>query len=110
MAKRWIVLPLLMLMSTARAEVVYDAMIIKVFTQSRLPGESNAHLIQLDQTISSVCSANRIYIAFEDKELYAAALAYYMAGKPVSVTYQTDGAGKTAYTHVSTTCRLISIF
>lgn len=87
MTKRWIVLPLLILMSTARAEVVYDAMIIKVFTQSRLPGESDAHLIQLDQTISSVCSANRVYIAFEDKELYAAALAYYMAGKPVSLTY-----------------------
>lgn len=110
MTNRWIVLPLLFTTFAARADVVYDATILRVFTQSRLPGESQAHLIQLDKTISSVCSWNRIYIAFEDKELYSAALANYIAGKPVSVTFQTDAEGKTAYTHVSTTCRVISIF
>lgn len=108
MSKRWIALPLLFAAFSTRADVVYDATILKVYTQSR--AESDAHLIQLDQTISSVCSWNRIYISFEDKELYSAALASYMAGKPVSVTYQTDAPEKTAYSHVTTTCRVISIF
>lgn len=108
---RCIAFPTLLLSAVgAHADVVYDTVILKVYTQSRLAGESDAHLIQVDKAISSVCSSNRIYIAFEDKELYSAALASYVAGAPVSVTFTTSGPQKTAYTHVSTTCRVISIF
>jgi hypothetical protein len=91
------------------ADVLYGARITKIFTQSRL--DSDAHLIQVDQTLDTACNANRLYIALEDKELFAAALAYYVAEKPINAVFFTNGAPKTVAGHIDgIPCRLTSLF
>lgn len=90
------------------ADVLYEVQITKVYAQSRL--DSDANLIQVSQTLSG-CSANRLYIDFDDKELFSSALANYVAGKNVDIIFVTNGAPKVASGHVAgLTCRLVSIF
>ena len=91
------------------ADILSGVQIIKVYAQSRL--DSDAHLIQVDQTLISTCNANRLYIDINDKELFSSALANYIAGKPVDIIFFTNGAPKTAAGHIGgITCRVVSIF
>jgi hypothetical protein len=106
------ILTFLVLLSGAEpslADVLTGAQIVKIYAQSHLG--SDAHMIQVDQTLSSVCNANRLYIDFDDKELFSSALANYLAGKPVDIIFTTTGAPRTASGHLAgITCRVISIF
>lgn len=93
----------------AFADVLYGVQITKVYAQSRF--DSDAHLIQVNQTLSSACSVNRLYIDMNDKELFSSALANYIAGKPVDIVFAMNGTPKTAAGHTSgITCRVVSIF
>jgi hypothetical protein len=79
-----------------------------VYAQSRLDSEAN--LIQVSQTLTG-CNMNRLYIDFDDKELFSSALANYLAGKNVDIIFVTNGTPKTAAGHIAgLTCRVISIF
>lgn len=91
------------------SDVLTGVRIVKVYAQSRL--DSDAHLIMIDQTLSSLCNANRLYIDKDDKELFASALANYMADRPVDVVFVTNSAPRTAAGHLAgITCRVVSIF
>ena len=108
--KDWFALPLMCMAFAAQADTVIDTQITKVYVQSQSDGNSNAHLIQIAATTSSTCSWNRLYIDFADKDLLASALANYLAGNAVSVLYTTTATARTAGGHVTTTCRVTSIF
>ena len=91
------------------ADVLYDVQITKVYAQSRQ--ESDAHLMQINQTLSSACHLNRLYIDFADKELFATALAKHLAGKNVDIIFVTNAAPKNVGGHTAgIKCKLISIF
>jgi len=94
---------------TARADVLYGATLVTVYTQSI--ADSDAHLIMVDATLPSACNANRMYIALEDKQLYAAALANNLSGRKVDIIWFPDSAPKSATGHLTgLTCRVVSIF
>ena len=94
---------------SARADVLYGATLVKVYTQSS--ADSDAHLIMVDTSLPSACNANRMYIAAEDKQLYAAALANYLSGRKVDIVWFPNSAPKTASGHLAgLTCRVVSIF
>jgi len=94
---------------TARADVLYGATLMKVYTQSI--ADSDAHLIMVDATLPSACNLNRMYIAVEDKQLYAAALANYLSGRKVDIVWLPNSTPKIASGHVAgLTCRVVSIF
>jgi len=94
---------------TARADVLYGATLVKVYTQS--VADSDAHLIMVDTTLPSACNANRMYIAIEDKQLYAAALANNLTGRKVDIIWFPNSTPKTASGHYAgLTCRVVSIF
>lgn len=107
--KRYVAAAALLVCSQATmADVLYGVQITKVYAQSRL--DSDANLIQVNQAISG-CYGNRLYIDFDDKELFSSALANYVAGKNVDIIFVTNGEPKNAYGHLSgLTCRLVSIF
>lgn len=89
--------------------VLYSVSLLKVYTQSKL--DSTAHLIQIDKSINSICSNNRLYIDINDKELFASALSNYLAGRRVDIIYQIDAPPKSIAGHIAGfTCRLVSIF
>lgn len=91
------------------ADVLYDVQITKVYAQSRQ--ESDAHLVQINQALSSACSLNRLYIDFADKELFATALAKHLAGKSVDIIFVTNAAPKNVGGHTAgIQCKLTSIF
>ncbi len=95
--------------SLSQAEVLYGVTITKVYAQSRL--DSDAYLVQINQTLPAVCNSNRLYINMDDKELFSSALANYIAGKNVDIIYNTTSSPKNVAGHLSgLTCRLISIF
>ncbi|GAB2504014.1 hypothetical protein GCM10008940_02190 [Microbulbifer agarilyticus] len=90
-------------------DVLYDAKIIKVYSQSR--ERSSAHLIKLDKSLPEVCSLNRLYINLEDTELFSSALARYLADKSVDIIYQIDADPRSAEGHTANlTCKVNSIF
>jgi len=94
---------------TARADVLYGATLVKVYTQSI--ADSDAHLIMVDAALPSACNANRMYIALEDKQLYAAALANNLTGRKVDIIWFPNSAPKSATGHLTgLTCRVVSIF
>ena len=94
---------------TVRADVLYSATLVKVYTQSTT--DSDAHLIMVDVALPSACDLNRMYIAAEDKQLYAAALANYLSGRKVDLVWFPNSAPKTATGHLAgLTCRVVSIF
>lgn len=94
---------------TAQADVLYSASLVKVYTQSIT--DSDAHLIMVDAALPSACNLNRMYIATEDKQLYAAALANYLSGRKVDIVWFPNSAPKTATGHLAgLTCRVVSIF
>jgi hypothetical protein len=98
-----------LIVGPAWSDVLYGVQITKLYAQSRL--DSDANLIQVSATLSSACSMNRLYIDMNDKELFASALANYMADRPVDIVFVTNGAPKMAAGHVGgITCRLMSIF
>jgi hypothetical protein len=100
---------LAMASQACHADILTGVRILKVYAQSRQ--DSDAHLIMIDQAISSACNANRLYIEINDKELFASALANYMADRSVDVVFVTNSAPKTAAGHTAgLTCRLVSIF
>jgi hypothetical protein len=100
---------LAMASTPSHADVLTGVRILRVYAQSRM--DSTAHLVMIDRTISSLCDANRLYIEINDKELFASALANYMADRPVDVVFVTDSPAKTAAGHLAgLTCRLVSIF
>lgn len=93
----------------ASADVSYGVQIVKVYAQGR--AESDAHLIMINQTLSSVCNNNRLYIEINDKELFAAALANQLSGRTVDLIYTTAATPKTAAGHLSgLPCKVLSIF
>lgn len=108
--RAWLAMFLLAMTSTpTHADVLTGVRILRLYAQSRM--DSTAHLIMIDRTINSICDANRLYIAIDDKELFASALANYMADRPVDLVFVTDSPPKTAAGHLSgITCRLVSIF
>ena len=93
----------------AWADVLWGVQITKLYAQSRL--ESNAHLIKINRTLSSVCNGDRLYIDIADKELFATALARHLDGKPVDLIFVTNASPKTAAGHVDNIpCKVLSIF
>jgi hypothetical protein len=93
----------------ASADVLYGAQVVKVYAQSR--AESDAHLIMINQTLSSVCNSNRLYIEINDKELFATALASYMSGRTVDLIFTTTADPKSAAGHLAgIRCKVLSIF
>ena len=85
---------------------------IYVFAQSRL--ESTANLIQFEAPMfnggNHPWCVNRAYIRFEDKELFAAALAASVAGKAINVMYEDAAVSKVAAGHSQLTCKVVSIW
>ncbi len=95
--------------TVAAADIVlYDVAIAQLYTQSR--DGSTAHLIRIDKDIESQCHADRIYIDFEDKELYSAALAFKVSGQRFNIVYTIDSENRLARRHISIPCKLISMF
>lgn len=95
--------------SAAWADVLYGVTLLKVYTQST--ADSDAHLIMVDAALPSACNANRMYIAMEDKQLYAAALANNLSGRKVDIVWFPNATPKNAAGHLAgLPCRVTSIF
>jgi serine protease inhibitor ecotin len=95
--------------TSAKAETIMETQILKIYAQSHEGSGANA--IQLAATLPTQCSMNRVYVAFEDRELLASALAYMLSGKPAGVIYTTSAAPKDISGHMGgLSCKLISIF
>jgi hypothetical protein len=94
---------------SANADVLYNVTIDAVYAQSR--SGSDANLIRVSAALPTQCNTNRLYVLFDDKELFASALANYIAGKPVHIIFVTNAAPVVAVGHLGgLTCQLISIF
>ena len=100
--------------STASAtQYVVSGTTISLLTQSQV--ESGAHMIQSSKGIlnngAHPWCANRMYINFDDKALYTAALGVWLSGKVVNVIYDDAMSGVLIAGHVSgLQCKVISIF
>jgi hypothetical protein len=53
---------------------------------------------------------NRAYISFDNKELYATALAAALANRTVNVIYEDNAPKETAAGHVCFPCKVLSIW
>jgi hypothetical protein len=53
---------------------------------------------------------NRAYILFEDKQLFATALAAALAGRAVNVMYEDAAESKIAAGHIQFGCKVTSIW
>lgn len=76
--------------------------------------ESTGHLIESSKGIYSEGNhpwcGKRAYISFDDKAMYAAALAAVSTGRAVNFIYDDASPAKTAAGHQASTCKVISIF
>lgn len=88
--------------------VMYGVNIQKVYAQSK--AGSTAHLIKIDKELPETCNANRLYIDFEDTDLFATVLALYMAEKQFDIVYNVASPSRKARRHATTTCKLIGTF
>lgn len=99
---------LISLFGTASADVLWQTEIKRVYAQSR--DGSTAHMIQVDQTLED-CYLDRLYIRFEDKEVFSSALANKIAGNKVDIIYTTTAEPIFAEGHIANfTCKVISLF
>lgn len=106
--KRFILVALCMFALPASAETLYGVQLLKVYAQGHT--ESTAHFIQVNQTLPAACHMNRLYIDLADKELFAAALASFHAGKTVDIIWVPNAPVKAAAGHAATPCKVLSIF
>ena len=107
--KRLIILAMLLIGTHSQAQVVFNAEITRVYTQSK--AGNDAHLVQFNATLPEQCNINRLHIVMEDSELYSAVLANSLANNKVSIVYTTTAAPVTVSGHVANhTCQLISVF
>lgn len=85
---------------------------ISIYAQSHL--ESTANLIRLDVPMynggSHPWCGDRAYILFEDKELFATALAASISSRAVNVMYEDAAESKNAAGHIAFSCKIISIW
>lgn len=70
--------------------------------------ESNAHWIATTQ--ANVCAANRMYIDFSNKELFAMALSAFFNNQVVNVAYEDSASAATVPPHGNITCKVLSIW
>lgn len=89
-------------------DVLYGVNIQQVYAQSK--AGSTAHLIKIDKALPEVCSANRLYIDFEDTDLFATVLALFMAEKQLDIVYNVESPSRKVRRHTTTTCKLIGTF
>lgn len=69
----------------------------------------SAHLIYIN-SCTGLCTANRAYIEFEDKAIFAQALAAKTGGITINMQVDTSATAKGSVTHGTPTCRVISLW
>lgn len=92
---------------SAGAVIVENVKVAKLYVQSQQ--NSGANAVKIDKDIDPVCQ-NRMYINFEDKELFSVLLAYKLAEKEFHLMYEVGTSEKLVKGHLGAKCRLFSIY
>lgn len=97
--------------SVSVANLVTNVKVSTLYVQS-LHGSgsvSNAHALTVTKAIDGSCNS-RIYIEAEDVALMSTLLAYKLANKEFNVMYELNQSPKAIAGHLTSNCKLMSIF
>lgn len=98
---------LLAICSSSNAIIVENVKINRLYIQS--PQDSSAHAVSINKPIDPMCQ-NRMYVSFEDKELFSTLLAYKLSEKELHLMYEIGTSEKLVKGHLVAKCRLFSIY
>jgi hypothetical protein len=107
MKKTLVFISLLVTSLSANAIIVENVKINMLYVQS--PQNSGAHAVSINKSIDPLC-AGRMYVNFEDRELFSTLLAYKLSEKEFNLMYEIGTSEKVVAGHLFAKCHLFSIY